>query len=69
MERRAQDWRHRFGDVSSNQPRAARFKHQLWLPAPVAGIRVIGFVQPVVEGRGGELQFPVEMQSLGLLHF
>lgn len=57
--RRAQDGRLGFGNVSSNQPRAVPFKDQSWflaLGSPV--VRVIGFVQPVVEGRGGELQFP-----------
>lgn len=57
--RRAQDGRLGFGHVSSNQPRAVPLQDQSWLLAlgsPV--VRVIGFVQPVVEGRGGELQFP-----------
>lgn len=62
----------RLPDVSSNQPRALPFKDQSWLLAPASPVvHVTGFALPVVEGRGGELQFPAgnAEQSLGLVAF
>lgn len=67
--RRAQDGRPGFGDLSSNQPGAAPVRDQWWplpLGSPVG--LVIGFAQPVVEGRGENYSSQKEKASFGLLH-
>lgn len=67
--RRAQDRRRVFGDVLSNQPRAAPFRDQSWLLALGSPVGlVIGFAQPVVEGRGENYSSQQEMPGFGLLH-